>query len=174
MAASFLRAEGRRAEAEAEYLAAVRAWEEAGRGEAPEAAAILNSLGSLYIEEQRLDEAQQTLDRAFGIFSRAQDVPMDGIKLLNDRSVLHARQGDWRQAEQDLRDALRTADRDRWVDPATLRSILTNYAHLLRRNHRKREARSIEARAAALQIDSTPAVLVDITDLLPKAKPAKK
>ncbi len=53
-AAVLLEAEGKRAEAEAEYLAALRAEEEAGRGETADVGALLNDLGSLYIHEQRL------------------------------------------------------------------------------------------------------------------------
>jgi hypothetical protein len=50
---------------------------------------------------------------------------------------------------------------------------LTDYAIVLRKNHHGREARSIEARAKAIQVDRTTAAIVDITDLLPKAKRAK-
>jgi tetratricopeptide (TPR) repeat protein len=174
-AATLLEVEGRLLEAETEYLASIRAWEEAGRSESADMGAVLNDLGSLYIHEQRLSEARQALDRAFAIFSRAPDAaPMDRIKLLAVRGVLQARQGVWQAAEQDLRDALSMADREPWVDPLALRFLLTNYAAVLRRNHHGREARPIEARAAAIQIDRTRAALVDITDLLPKTKSTKK
>ena len=175
MAAALLAREGRRPEAEAEYLAAFRAWEEAGQGETADAGTILNALGSLYIEEQRLDEARGMLDRALAIFSRAKDaVPMDRIKLLRVRGVLHAWQGHWREAEQDLQEALSMSDREPWVDQVALRSLLTIYAQVLRKNHHGREARSIEARTRAIQTDRTTAAIVDITDLLPNAKRAKK
>ena len=174
-AAPFLVAEGRGPEAEVEYLAAVRAWEEAGRSESADVGAILDDLGSLYIHEHRLTDARQVLDRAFAICSRAKDVAtMDRIKLLNVRGVLQAREGDWGAAEQDLHDALSMADREPWVDPVALRSLLKNYAVVLRRNRRRREARSIESRAAKIQIDRTTASIVDITDLLPKTKPTTK
>ena len=175
IAGTLFEVEGRRAEAETEYLAAFRALAEAGRGETADAGAILNNLGSLYIHEQRLAEARQALDGAFAIFSRAKDaVPMDRIKFLNVRGVLHARQGDWREAEQDLHDALSMADREPWVDRAALRSLLTSYAMVLRKNHHGREARSIGARAAAIPTNRPTPAVVDITDLLPKGKPAKK
>jgi len=175
IAGALLEAEGKRADAETEYLAALRAWDEAGRGETADAAAILNNLASLYIHEQRLVEARQALDRAFAVFNRAKDaVPIDRIKVLDVRGVLQARQGDWQGAEHDLHDALSMADREPWMDPVALRSLLVNYALVLRRNHRPREARSIEARAAAIRIDRTASAIVDITELLPKAKPAKK
>jgi hypothetical protein len=51
---------------------------------------------------------------------------------------------------------------------------LNNYAEVLRRNHHRREARSIEARAAAIPVDRPAAAIVDITDLVSKAKPVKK
>jgi tetratricopeptide (TPR) repeat protein len=112
-AAALLEVEGRRVEAEAEYLAALRAWGGGGRGETGDAGAIINSLGALYIHEQRPDEARGALDRALGIFSRAEDTAsMDRIKLLNLRGVLQARQGDWQGAEKDLHDALSMADRE--------------------------------------------------------------
>jgi tetratricopeptide (TPR) repeat protein len=174
-AAALLEVEGRRVEAEGEYLAALRAWGEAGRGETADAGAILNNLGSLYIHEQRLDEARRALDRALAIFSRAEDAaPMDRIKLLNVRGVLRTRQGDWTGAEQDLHGALLMVDREPWVNPVALRSLLDNYSRVLRRNHHKREARSIEARAAKIQMDRTTASVVDITDLLPTVKPSNK
>ena len=174
-AAALLEVEGRRVEAEGEYLAALRAWREANRGETGDAGAILNSLGALYIHEQRLDEARRALDRALAIFSRAEDAaPMDRIKLLNVRGVLRTRQGDWTGAEEDLHDALSMADREPWVDPVALRSLLVNYAKVLHRNHHGREARSIEARAAAIRTDGTASAIVDITDLLPKDKPSRK
>jgi tetratricopeptide (TPR) repeat protein len=175
IAAVLSEAEGKLPEAEADYLAALQAWQEAGKGERADAGVVLNGLGSLYIKEHRLSEARQALDRALAILSSANDaVPMDRIKLLHVRGVLQARQGDWQGAEQDLHDALMAADRERWVDPFALRDLLNNYAAVLRRNHHGHEARSIEARAASIKADRPAAAIVDITELLPKAKPVKK
>jgi tetratricopeptide (TPR) repeat protein len=72
IAATLLQSEKRLPEAEVEALAALRAWEHAGRGETADAASVLTSLGSIYIEEQRLDEAPRTLDRARDTFNRAE------------------------------------------------------------------------------------------------------
>ena len=99
---------------------------------------------------------------------------MDRVKLLHVRGVLQARQDDWQGAEQYLHDALTMADREPWVDPFALRALLNNYAVVLRRNRHSREARSIEARAAAIPVDRTAAATVDITELLPKTKSVKK
>jgi len=167
--------EGRRTEAEAEFLATIDAWEKAGHGESADVGGVLINLGSLYLNEGRFDDAQRTLDRSATILNRATDaVPIDRIELLLCRGVLCARQSDWGQAEKDFRDALLMADRESWVDPVALRSLLTIYAVALRKNGHRREARSIEARAVKVQIDRTTASIVDIADLLPKVKPSKK
>jgi hypothetical protein len=167
--------EGKLPQAEAEYLAAIRLWDEVGRSESADVGVALTSLGWLYIRAQRLTDARQALDRAGVIFDHSTDaVALDRVKLLNVRGVLHARQDEWIEAEQTLRSALSMADSEPWVEPAAVRAILTNYAHVLRKNHHGREARTIEVRAAAIPVDHTSAVIVDITELLPKAKPAKE
>ena len=99
---------------------------------------------------------------------------MDRIKLLNLRAALHARRGHWQQCEQSLGEALSIIDRQRSADPGAVRTLLGNYSYALRRNHHRREAQSIEARAAILTANRTPAALVDVTDLLVEAKAVKK
>jgi tetratricopeptide (TPR) repeat protein len=174
-AAPLLQVERRRGEAETEYLAAFQSWADAGQGETADAGAILNALGSLYIEEHRLDDARRMLDHALTIFSHATDaIPMDRIRLLLVRGVLYARQGEWQKAEQDLCDALSVADRQLKFDSFALRSLLSSYAVILRKNHRRKEARSIEARAAALGRNHTTEDVVDVTGLLAKLKRAAK
>ena len=170
-----LQIEGRRSEAEAEYREAIRAWEEAGRGDSSDTAATLNCLATLYLEEQRLDEARRVLDRALAINEQAKDsMPVDRISLLHLRGVLHARLGEWLEAEQYLREALSQSDRQPQMNPALLRQLLGSYSYVLRRNHRAREARSIEARRAALPASGTMAGVVDVTDLLVQKEGAKK
>src|SRR5262249_19538122 len=140
-----------------------------------DAGAIFNSLGSLYVKEGRFDEAGRALDRALIIFDHVEDaVPMDRIKLLNARGVLHAWKGEWRGAEEDLRDALSMADREPYVDPVAFRSVVNNYARVLHKNHRRREARAIEARAAVLDGNRTDNIVVDMADLLARRKSTKK
>lgn len=175
MAAVLLEAERRFPEAEAEYLITFHALEEAGLGEAAEAGAVLNSLGSIYIEEQRLEEARSALDRALIILSNAKDtVSLQRIKLFNLKGVLLARQGAWLEAEQDLSAALAMADQEPWLNPIALRTLLTIYAYALRRNHHRREARSIEARAAGIHTAPATSSVIDVTDLLTERKQAKK
>jgi tetratricopeptide (TPR) repeat protein len=173
-AAALFEAEGHLAEAEAEYLASFHAREEAGQGDKAEAGTIFVALGTLYIGEQRLDEARQALERALQIFVSAEDaVPMDRIRLLTARGVLLARQGAWPKAEQDLSEALTMADREGGRDPAAFRSLLTGYAYVLRKNHHRREARAIEARAAALPANTAISAVIDVTGLIVRPKARK-
>ena len=175
LAASLLYAEGRYNEAEAEYLRALSAWEEAGQGQTMDVAAVLDGLATLYIADGRYREAGRTLDRALAIITSAKDaVPMDRIKLFRARAELHVRQGEWRQAEADLGSAVSMADRDTRLDPAVLKSLLADYAHALRKNHRGREARTIEARAAALQTHGLTDGVVDSSELFAKPKVSKR
>jgi tetratricopeptide (TPR) repeat protein len=175
LAATLLHAEGRYSEAEAEYLKALGAWEESGRGETTDVAAVLDGLATLYIAAGRYREASLTLDRALAIVTSAKDaVPTDRINLFIARAKLQARQGEWREAEADLRSAISTAEHDTRLDPVVLKFLLTNYAHVLRKNHRGREARTIEARAAALQTHGLTDAVVDASELFAKPRTAKR
>jgi tetratricopeptide (TPR) repeat protein len=175
LAAAIFYAEGRYKESEVEYLKALGAWEESGRGETTDVAAVLDGLAILYIADGRYRDAGRTLDRALTIVISAKDaVPMDRIKLFTSRAELHAWQGEWREAEADFESAISTADRDTRLDPAVLKSVLASYAHVLRKNHRGREARTIEARAAALKTPELTIGVVDVSELLAKPRTDKR
>lgn len=170
MNASLLHA-GHRSEAEIEYRAALTAWEKAGMGDSADAAGALTSLASLYTDERRFHDARRALEHALAILTQATDaLPMDRVKLLHARGILHARLDEWREAEQDLKDALTIADRESRADPIALRSVLITYAEALRKNHHGQEARAIEVRAAVLRGRRGAGAVVDLTELLPKSK----
>ena len=153
----------------------MRAWEEAGRGDSVDAASILNNLGSLYIEEKRFVQARQVLDRAQVIFAVVKDVvPLDRIKLATIQGSLCARLSQWPEAESYFRDAISIAGQEVRLDASIQAEVLTNYAMALRKNHRRREAESFEARAMALQPHSTAKGIVDVTELPARPKSPKK
>jgi tetratricopeptide (TPR) repeat protein len=167
--------EGRYREAESEYGGALYELERAGLGNTMDAGAVFNALGSLYIKEHRLDDAKRAIDRAVAIsISAADAVPVDRMKALQTRGLLHARQREWAQAERDMRDALSIADGEPRTDPVVLASLLIDYAQVLRRNHHSREARSIEVRAARLHGNFAANAVVDVTELAAKPMPVKK
>jgi tetratricopeptide (TPR) repeat protein len=156
-------------EAEAEYLKALGAWEESGRGESTDVAAILDGLAALYVTTGRYGEAGRALDRSIAILTSAKEaIAWDWIKLLSTRAALHVRQHEWREAEADSRAAIAAVGRDPRLDPSTFKLLLSNYAYVLRKNHRGSEARSVEARAAALQTGGLTNAVVDISELLAK------
>lgn len=165
--------EGNNAAAEAEYRETLSALDQAGRGNTADAASALIALGGLYIKDGRFHAAAQILDRARSIFNAAPDtLPMDRIKVLNLRAVLHARQGDWQEAEEELQNATSIADQQTGLDPGFHSYLLTNYAKALRKNRHRHEARLVEARAAAL--DHRAPGLVDVTELSVLAQAGKK
>jgi len=161
-----LQAERNYPDAERGYQRAIAAWKEAGRGETMEAAAVLNGLCSLYLEQERYVEAGATLDLALAIANSAKDaVATDRIKILQTRAVLHSRQRRWQEAAEDLRDAISIADQSARLDASVLKAMLANYAWVLRKARRKSEARSVEARAAAIGVSGLSNAIVDVTEL---------
>jgi tetratricopeptide (TPR) repeat protein len=175
VAASLLDSAGKWPEAESEYRASAAAWEEAGLSESYDVAEVLNGLGALYIKQQRWDDAERILERAYAIIVQVPDAtPFDRIYLLDTRGILHARLGKWKEAEEELRLALSIADEQPQMGPSALLTLLRNYSGVLRKNHRRQEAKAIDARIAALQRGAKPPAAVDVTELLEKSKLAPK
>jgi hypothetical protein len=79
-------------EAESEYFATFQALKELGRGETADAATLLESIGALYVRENRIREAREMLDQAFAVFGRAANtVPWDRGRLLHHAACCTAR-----------------------------------------------------------------------------------
>jgi tetratricopeptide (TPR) repeat protein len=172
MGAALLQREGRRREAESEYLQALALYKDAGWENTVEAALILGEVALLFSEEHRFDEAQRALDNTLRMLNEAKGtVPMDRIKVFNFRAILHAREGQWQVAADDMGQAIALAEQETQRAPVTLLSILHNYAFILRKAHRKEEAKSVESRAAMLQrAHPAPDQIVDLTELSAETK----
>ena len=171
MAGALLAAEGKLPEAESELVTALEMLHQCGLGQSADAGALLAGLSTIYIRERRIPEALRLLDQASAVFADAAEAdPWDRVKLLHTRGALQARQGQWKEAEQDLADALALADRESRVEPAALRDMLMDYAKALRKNHRRSEAQSIERRLATLGGYSQHSAVVDVSDLLARPK----
>jgi tetratricopeptide (TPR) repeat protein len=173
--ATLLSAEGRYREAESEYVLALRAWEQAGRGHTADTGTVFTALGSLYVCQHRFDDARRVLDLALGIFTSAKNaVPLDLFKLLEVRAQMHAGLQEWHDAEQDLRDAVAVAAGLPGLDPGIFARVLADYARVLRKNHRRREARAIETRAARLHSESIAHSVIDTAELRAHSKGSSK
>ncbi|MGH9696406.1 MAG: tetratricopeptide repeat protein, partial [Bryobacteraceae bacterium] len=170
-AAVLSHSEGRFTESESEFRSALVEWERAGKSSGAEIASLLDGLASLYISEERLDEAARVLDGALAALTTAPEaVPMDRIRLLQVRAALDQRKGNWRQAERDLEQALALAGAELRPDADLQVSMMTDYARLLRNHHRRREARLVEQQVAALRGHSAMDNTVDVTELRRKSK----
>jgi len=166
LAALWSEVEGRYQDAEREYFSAIAAWKQAGRDENADMATMFIGVGTLYLKQGRYRESAMSLDRALAIVNTARDaVPTDRVKVLAVRAALHTRQGQWREAGEELRSAISIADKDVRLDPPELKAILACYAFVLRKGNRKAEARSVEARAAAIRLPEWSKAMVDVTEL---------
>ena len=109
------------------------------------------------------------MERASLLFTAAKNaVPPDLISFLGIRATLHIRLAQWSEAEGDLLHAISLADHERQMDPGIIEPLLTNYAVVLRKMHRRHEARRVEARLAILQHRQT--AVVDLSELSQAAK----
>ena len=157
--------------AEREFLSALDSWTESGRAETSDAGAVFNALAVLYLEQQRFDEAEAILDRAFKIFAGSSEaVPMDFVKLFNNRGVMYARAQKWHEAAGEFSRAVSVADSTHGTSPVVVSSVLANFASVLRKDHRGREARAIESRLAGLRAALGPQLVVDVSALLSATK----
>jgi tetratricopeptide (TPR) repeat protein len=172
---SLLQSTGDRRQAEVEFRAALDCWTESGRGETSDAAAVLTSIGTLYVEDRRYEDALQSLDRASAIFSRTEDSsPLDHSKLLGVRGTMHARRREWQSAENDFRSALSLIDGQARVDPAYVIALLTSLSEALDKNHRRQEGRQVKTRASTLRRTALSTMVVDVSDLVAQPKPVSK
>lgn len=169
---SLLQQIGEHANAEVEYLAALEGWEESGCGETADAAAVLTSLASLYVQDRRFEDARRSLDRASAIFSQSKiAAPIDRSKLLMVRGALHARQRQWTDAESDFREALARADALPAVDAGYILTLLTSFTEALDKNHHREEGLRMKVRVSALRL-TNPSLekVVDVSDLRARPK----
>lgn len=180
-AAVLLQAEHRFAESELEFRSALADWQDAGKSNGGEAVSVLSGLASLYLAQEQLREAEGVLDRAFAALGDARDVmPVDRLKLLCLRGAVERRQGEWRKAGQDLGQAIDLSvlqpqpDAALAAHPMLLAAIMTEYAEVLRHQHRGREAKAMEQRAAALRGRSRVNEVVDVTELRQTSPPRKR
>jgi len=170
-AAVLLQIEGKTAEALAESLKGIAALTEAGRENTSDAASLLNMVAALYIGQHRFSEALAALDQALEIFTTSPDsVAFDRIKLLHVRAAVHARTGERNKALEDLREAVSLSDQNAASDPEFRERLLEDYAKLLHKNHRGREARKLETQAALLHGSSYNNAVIDVTELGSRSK----
>jgi tetratricopeptide (TPR) repeat protein len=128
-----LQAEGRFNESELAFRLALTDWQETGKFDGGEVATVLSGLAYLYLAQERLKEAADVLDRAFAAVNDApDDAPADYLKLLRLRAALERRQGEWRKAAEDLRQAVNLMLVQREPDSGLLAALRAEYGEALR------------------------------------------
>jgi tetratricopeptide (TPR) repeat protein len=153
-------------QAEAEYQGALSALKRAGRDRGMDAAVILSHLSGLYLRSNRLDDAETVAEQAASIAATAPDaMPIDKAYHLNLKGVIHVHRREFSAAEHELRQAIAVAEHETGSDPVVFCSILRNYAEVLRKLGRRREARAVEKRAEKLTEASSTQHVIDITAL---------
>ncbi len=169
LAATLFVLEQKDGEAEAAFLDGLAAMQQAHRLHSANAAVMMEGLGSLYTRHRRFEEARRELDLASATFHESKEtLPVDLILLLNFQAQLHKELAEWHDAENDLLEAMSLARGQPQMDARTVRSLLANYAFVLRHMHRGREARQVEANIAALE--HRPSGVIDVAELLQTSK----
>jgi tetratricopeptide (TPR) repeat protein len=129
-------------------------------------AVLLGTLGNLYLAQRRYTQAGAEVNRALAILAASSDAaPNDFASVLKIRAQVYIGKGDWQAAEEDLLRAFSIVGQEKIEAPLVLRSLLQSYATVLRKTHRRREARPIERQAAALRGYPGANALVDVTEL---------
>jgi tetratricopeptide (TPR) repeat protein len=172
MEAQLLVAEHHPDDAAAKFRAAVVQWEKAGEGETSNVIPELTNLSELYISQGRFAEARVVIDRALPLAEHDPN-PTGLIHLLNNVAVIYYREHDWHDAELCFLRATELPVAGYYVDPPLLRDLYANYADLLRRTGRKREAKALEMQANALFGRDIRSLSVDVDDLIPLSKRGK-
>ena len=161
-----LAVEKRTAEAVSEYMAAFEAWKQSGSDRKMAACDVLHEMSILSLQDGRLDDALSLVNQALEIISSLPAALVaDRAKLLNLRGIVHIRQHDTSGAEVDFLEAISITEHDAQSDPSILAALLANYAHLLRKTHRKREARAMEQRVKAMPSRAARDLLIDVSTL---------
>ena len=165
-AAMLLQHDGKLEQAEREFLAAVSAREENGQHNTADTAMLLSTLGNLYLMQRRYTQAGAEVNSALAILAASSDAaPNDFVCVLTIRAMLYVRKGEWQAAEKDLLEAFSIVRQDKSESPLALRRLLQSYATVLRKTHRRHEARLIEREAAVVLEYPYAGALVDVTDL---------
>lgn len=161
-----LQREGRLQEAESQYRAVLAELSRTDKDAGAEGAAVRGQLACLYLQDHRDADALKTADDALRCLDALSGVPpLYRIKLLNVRAVACTRLDRWPEAEADLAEAVSLGRLQTHLDSAELQPIVSNYAGVLRKLHRK-EARSVEKLAASLQKENrASSTIVDISQL---------
>jgi tetratricopeptide (TPR) repeat protein len=150
LTATLLSSTGKPGEAETEYLRAIADWERAGRLDSFGLGAELVNLANLYGGAGRNGEAIALLERALPIVENPPFNPVTRAKAIATIAVLQYRANNRAVSEQYFQRALSlTGALPPGPEQELARWIYTQYAGVLRKWNRKKEAKLLEEEAKA-------------------------
>jgi tetratricopeptide (TPR) repeat protein len=166
--------QGRYSEAEAAYRQALVSWESDPRRNLTVGAAIRNNLGAVYLRTGRTAEARSHFERA-AVILEGEPADMSALlKTLLNLSTVATMEHRWEEGEGHLKTALGIAEKTFGPDHPLVAYLLSNHAVLLRKTHRKSEAKQAESRAKTILAGRSGEDLarytVDFADLPPRAR----
>lgn len=142
-------------QAEKDYSESVKILQIVDRN-SDEIPAVLFSLGSLQIEMQKFDEAEETLKRALDMreqskgWKSACSLP-DSVTILNELATLYVHTRRYVEAEQSFRQALAAIGEQNLVSYRRSPTILEDFASLLEKTGRNAEAADLRAKAQKIK-----------------------
>ncbi len=142
---------GNYAEAEKQFLAALREAEKFGP-EDPRLAASLNDLALLYYTQGKNAEAEPLYQRALAIWEKVLGPEHPDVAYsLNNLAILYQVQGRYEEAETHFVWALAIREDALGLDHPSVAASLEDYAALLRQIGRSAEATEMDTRAKAIR-----------------------
>ncbi len=143
--------EGRYAEAERHWTAALKEAETFGEQDT-RLATSLNNLALLYGNQGEYGEAEPLYQLALAILEKALGPEHPQVAAgLNNLALLYKTQGKYTEAEPLYRRALAIVEKALGPEHPNVAQVLGNYAELLRKTNRDAEAAKLEARAKAIR-----------------------
>jgi len=165
-------AEGKFAEAEAAFLRAQSLLNQDPRVDSNRAALLLNNLGALRRLMGRYVESEAAFLQGLSLAEAAAtwDLGLE-VGLLYNLAALDVERKQFREAANHFAKAVRLLDNTTSLPPRTIGDLLRNYAACLRKVGDRRQATTLDTRAAALlnsQPDGNGRLIVDVTELSSK------
>jgi tetratricopeptide (TPR) repeat protein len=167
--------EGKLSSAEQKYREALAILDQARPEHTNELASALLNIASVQMRQGNYLEARGSFDRGIALLEASAETPKSQlIRALASRSTLEYLAKNWKDAERAAARALAMAETQYGSESPVVGEVLQNYALILDRLRRGKEARSYRRRARSLMSNGQSAFrpLIDITELEASDRPA--
>jgi tetratricopeptide (TPR) repeat protein len=123
----------------------------------PRSAVALQNMAMIRVQQKRFAEAADFANRAYtGLKSAYGENSAPAANALGTLAFVEEREGDLQRSERDYSSALRILRDDRVLASNSTLGIMSGYGSVLRKLHRKREAKAIEQHLKAFAAATHP------------------